>query len=105
MSCLVMGGLLLRLLRCRVWWWNLVLTTSLGSLLVLLARLRTRRRLLVLTTSLGSLLLFLSRLMPRGIVLRHVARRTSSRMRNGLFSFFLMWRRIVMMIMLSTLTI
>src|SRR3954467_13055214 len=104
MSCVVMVALPLRLLRCRVWWWNLILTTSLGTLLVLLARLRTRRRLFVLTTSLGSLLLFLSWLMPRSIVLRHVARRTSSRMRNGLLSFFLMWTRLVMMVMLSTLT-
>src|SRR4051812_38495001 len=90
MSCLVMVVLLLRLLRCRVWWWNLVLTTSLGSLLVLLARLRTRRRLIVLTTSLGNLLLFLTRLMPRSIVLRPVARRTSSHMRNGLLFLFLL---------------
>src|SRR4051812_18018208 len=89
MSCLVIVALLLRLLRCRVWWWSLVLTTSLGSLLILLTRLRTRRRLMVLTTSLGSLLLFLSWLMPRSIVLRPVARRTSSRMRNGLLFFFL----------------
>src|SRR3954470_5784862 len=58
MSCLVMVALLLRLLRCHVWWWNLVLTMSLGRLLVLLAWLRTRMRLLVLTTSLGILLLF-----------------------------------------------
>src|SRR4051812_22239024 len=104
MSCLVMMALLLRLLRCRVGWWNLVLTTILGSLLMLFAWLRTRRRLLVLTTSLGSLLLFLSWLMPMSIVLRHVARSTSSRMRNGMLSFFLMWRRLVMMIMLSMLT-
>src|SRR4051812_28189060 len=103
MSCLVMVALLLRLLRCRVWWWNLVLTMILGSLLLLLARLRTRRRLLILTTILGSLLLFLSWLVPRSIVLRHVARWTSSRMRNGLLSFFLMWRRLIMMIMFSTL--
>src|SRR3954467_11201741 len=61
MSCLVMVALPLRLLRCRIWWWNLILMTSLGILLVLLERLRTRRRLLVLTTSLRSLLLFLSR--------------------------------------------
>src|SRR3954464_9905847 len=88
MSCLVMVALPLRLLRCRVWWWNLILTTSLGSLLVLLARLRTRRRLLVLTTILGSLLLFLAWLMPMSIVLRHVARRTTNRMRNGLIPFF-----------------
>src|SRR4051812_26165078 len=105
MSCLLMVALLLRLLRCRVWWWNLVWTTSLRRLLLLLARLRTRRRLLVLTASLGSLLLFLSWLMPRGIILRHVARRASSRMRNRLFSFFLMWRRLVMPIMLPSWTI
>src|SRR3954463_3151013 len=42
MSCLVIVALLLRLLRCHVWWWNLVFMMS---LLVLLARLRTRRRL------------------------------------------------------------
>src|SRR3954462_9451867 len=88
MSCLVIVALLLRLLRCRVWWWNLLLTTSLGSLLVLLSRLRTRRRLMVLTTSLGSLLLFLSWVMSRSIVLRPMARRTSSRMSNGLLFFF-----------------
>src|SRR3954466_5705626 len=79
MSCLVIVALLLWLLRCRVWWWNLLLTTILGSLLVLLTRLRTRRRFMVLTTSLGSLLLFLSCLMARIIVLHPVARRTSSR--------------------------
>src|SRR4051812_9162397 len=104
MSFLLMVALLLRLLRCHVWWWNLVWTTSLGSLLLLLARLRTRGRLLVLTASLGILLLFLSWFMSRSIILRHVARRTSSRMRNGLLSFFLMWRRFVMKIMLTTLT-
>src|SRR4051812_11401274 len=102
MSCLLMVALLLRLLRCRVWWWNLVWTTSLGSLLLLLARLRTRRRLFVLTASLGSLLLFLSWLLPRSIILHHLARRTSSRMRNGLLSFFLMWRRLVVKIVLTT---
>src|SRR4051812_48753176 len=79
MSCLVIVTLLLRLWRCRVWWWNLLMT-CLGSLLVLLTRLRTRRRLMVLTTSLGSFLLFLSWLMSRSIVLRPMARRTSSRM-------------------------
>src|SRR3954468_4423835 len=87
MSCLVIVAFLLRLLRCRVWWWNLLLTTSLGSLLVLLTRLRTRRRLMVLTTSLGSLLLFLSWVMSRSIVVRPVARRTSSHMRDGLLFF------------------
>src|SRR4051812_22030394 len=51
MSCLVIVALLLWLLRCRVWWWNLLWTTSLGSLLVFLSRLRTRRRLMVLPTS------------------------------------------------------
>src|SRR3954467_13836108 len=89
MSCLVNVALLLRLLRCRGWWWNLLLTTSLGSLLVLLSRLRTRRRLMVLTTSLGSLLLFFSWVMSRSIVVRPVARRTSSHMRNGMLFFFL----------------
>src|SRR3954470_16492049 len=42
MSCLVIVALLLRLLRCRVWWWNLVLTTSLGSLLLFVSWLMSR---------------------------------------------------------------